>query len=394
MNVAFLTTSFPRFSGDYAGIFVYDLARALVARGVKVHVLAPHTAGAPQQEVIEGIEVTRFRYFLPNRAQRLAYGAGIPTNLRNDWRVRFQILPFAVSFSLHMRKVIAACDVVHAHWIEPAFLALPWTRIYGKPLIVSVHRYNPSGRMGKAIYRRALAAADAVLLNSSFTQGRCLRDVTPKLHKVIPPGIDIGRFLSRWETERSSGEETRSIVFALGSLLPVKGFIHLVEAMPYVLDRVSCDFVIGGQGPLRDLLLARAKELGVDYRLKLLGRVSTEDVPRLMREADVFVLPSVPHPSGDNEALGMVLVEALASGTPCVASNTGGIPDVIEDGVNGFLVPPGESVVLAKRIVFLLEDGQLRQRMGRAGRRKVEQQFSLTPIADDIISVYESLSPS
>lgn len=341
------------------------------------------------REEVEGIEVTRFRYFLPARAQRLAYGAGIPTNLRNDWRTRFQILPFAASFFGHMGKLIASSDVVHAHWIEPAFLALPWKGVYGKPLVVSVHRYNPGGRFGRALYRQVMERADVVMFNSTFTQDLCAKGLGSGYSTVIPPGIDIGRFPSKWQVEVDNVKQSRPRIFALGSLVPKKGFIHLVEAIPRVLSQVECEFVIGGQGPELEALRARATELGVHNVLTFLGRVPTTDVPRLMREAAVFVLPSILHVSGESETLGMVLVEALASGTPCVASETGGIPDVIEDGINGFLVPPGDSTLLAERIVMLLTDEKLRNSLGRNGRQKVERYFGLSVVAEHVLAVYE-----
>lgn len=391
MRVAFLTTSFPRFPADYAGVFVYDLARALARRGINIDVLAPHTVGAARYEGLGGVRVHRFPYFYPAQLQRVAYGAGIPTNLRIDRLARLQLLPFVASFFWHAVQLSRSADLIHAHWIEPGLLGFLCSRILKRPLVLSVHRYNPLGLLGRRVYQIALGGSDCVFFNSNYTRCRAEADISVHFSKVVPPGIDLERFPPSWEVAPAEDKPNHT-VFALGSLLPVKGFIHLIEAMPSVLEAVpNCRFFIGGQGPERERLVQRAVSLGVQDRLTLLGRVNTTDVPRLMRSATVFVLPSIPH-AGDSETLGMVLVEALASGTPCVASRTGGITDVVKDGVNGFLVPPGEPLDLAKSIRHLLASPGLRQQMARAGRAIVEEKFSLEAISKQVQSVYREIS--
>ncbi|PID86829.1 MAG: hypothetical protein CSB13_02460 [Chloroflexi bacterium] len=390
MNIIYLTTSFPRFSGDYAGVFVYDLAKSLVDDGVCISVVAPHTERLAYREDMAGIDTHRFRYFYPTAQQKLAYGAGIPTNLRRSWLARLQIPLFLLSFFLKGFRLAKRGQVIHAHWIEPGFLGLLLARILKRPLVVSVHRFNPMGQVGRLLYRWVLPQADYILFNSSYTQRRCLEYLSVKKSGIVPPGINLEKFPLKWNLPQQ--KDTCLKVFALGSLLPVKGFIHLVRAMPQVLEiHPQCQFIIGGQGPEREALLTEAEKLGVAHHLQLLGRVPTEDVPKWMCEADVFVLSSVPHASGDNEALGMVLVEAMACGTPCVASRTGGIVDVVDDCVNGFLVSPGDSGELADRIIQLLHDESMREQMGQAGREKVEKRFALDVIAHQVEDIYTQL---
>lgn len=394
LNVAFLTTSFPRFAGDYAGVFVYDLARGVADLGVSVTVLAPHESGTAVTEETEGIHVHRFRYFWPLSQQKVAYGAGIPNNLRGSWLVWMELPFFLLAFFLAARRVVKESDLIHAHWIEPAFLALLWCKVYKRPLILSVHRFNPSGRIGRWLYRRVFMTADFVCFNSSYTQRRCRAAFGDGVKgDVVPPGIDLRKFSPKWENPLPPilPDETVLVVFGLGSLLPVKGFRHLLDALPLLLAETDCRVVIGGQGPERDALLQQAKALGVAESVQLLGRVPTEQVPALMQQAAVFVLPSIPHSSGDNESLGMVLVEAMACGTPCIASRTGGIVDVVEDGVNGCLVEPGNAQELAKGIVSFLRDETKRQAVGRAGRRKVEEKYSITAVAQQVIAIYQNV---
>jgi glycosyltransferase involved in cell wall biosynthesis len=394
MKVTFITTSFPRFAGDYAGVFVYDLARGLVKAGEEVTVLAPHESGPAVAEETEGVHIRRFRYFWPLARQKVAYGAGIPNNLRGSWLARLQLPLFLLAFFLSARRAVKAGDIVHAHWIEPAFLALLWCKIYRRPLILSVHRFNPPGRIGRWLYQHVFKAADFVCFNSSYTQQRC-REAFGNGVKggVVPPGIDLRKFTPKWENPLPPILPANDVplVFGLGSLLPVKGVTHLIDALPLLLAEANCRVVIGGQGPERDALLQQAKALGVAESVQLLGRVPTEQVPALMQQAIVFALPSTPHPSGDTESLGMVLIEAMACGTPCVASRTGGIVDIVEDGINGYLTLPGDAQGLASSIIRLLQNEKARRRMGLAGRQKVEERFSVTAVARQVIAIYQNV---
>ena len=396
MRVLFLTTSFPRYSGDYAGIFVYDLARALTKIGVKIHVLAPHEDNSSSKEKLEGVDVTRFKYFIPSKYQRVAYGAGIPTNFRMSAASKIQLIPFLLSFLFKTSKFIPTCDIIHAHWIEPGLIGQLANTIYSRPFVISVHRSNPLGLGGRTIYNQVLGHADQIFYNSSYTKDRCQKLTRTRNGINLPPGVDTSRFFSKWSQQStasiSNGQENKiPIVLGVGSLVPVKGFIHFIEAMPAILECVDCLFVIGGIGPEHNTLYRRADQLGVSQNLVMLGQISTKDMPRVMREADVFILPSVPHASGDDEALGMVLIEALASGTPCIASRTGGTSDVIRDRIEGLLVAPGDSNEIAEAAIMLLQDSIMREQFGRAGRQQVENRYSVDRIASEVHSTYVEL---
>ncbi len=389
MQIIFFTTSFPRFLGDYAGVFVYDIARFLAKETVSISILAPHTQHTPRSEYMSGVKIYRFSYFYPAHWQKFAYGAGIPTNLRQSWIARIQTPFFILAFLLQGIKFVKESEIIHAHWIESGLFGLLLSRLWKRPLVISVHRFNPIGKTGQIIYKWVLSKADYILFNSTYTQQRCLEFLAPKNYAIIPPGIDLDKFPSKWG---NYAENISPVVFALGSLLPVKGFKYLVDAIPKVLEQhPHCKFIIGGQGPERASLLEQAKKIEVEDHLQLLGRVPTEDVPSLMSKADIFVLPSIPHTSGDTEALGMVLAEAMACGTPCVASRTGGIMDIVDDNVNGFLVSPKESTELADKIIFLLNSKSVRKKLGEAGRKKIEDSFSLDIIVHQIINIYGEL---
>jgi len=138
-----------------------------------------------------------------------------------------------------------------------------------------------------------------------------------------------------------------------------------------------------GDGSERSELERLANNLGLSQNITFVGRVSEDGVPPYMAAADVFVLPSL------SEGFGIVNLEAMAAGLPIVATNIGGIPSLIEDGVNGFLVDPGNAVQIASRVSLLLSDARLRHLMSANNKKKVKQ-YTVDNVADDLERVYLS----
>ncbi|MFQ5617225.1 MAG: glycosyltransferase, partial [Anaerolineales bacterium] len=163
-----------------------------------------------------------------------------------------------------------------------------------------------------------------------------------------------------------------------------KGLGDLIRAMPGLDARL----LVGGDGPMRPKWEALARELGVAGRVRFLGNVSDEDLPRLYASADVFVLPA----NARAEAFGKVLLEAMASGLPCVTTEVGtGTSFVVRDGVSGLVTPPKRPDALAVAIARLLDDRALRQKMGAAGREQVLREFTPEKLLARVEAVYESL---
>lgn len=174
------------------------------------------------------------------------------------------------------------------------------------------------------------------------------------------------------------------LVGNVGRLAPQKGQRHLVSAMPALLSRVpGAHLAIVGGGDLEPVLRALARELGVQERVHLLG--ARRDARAFMHAADAFAMPSI------WEGFGIVLLEAMAAGLPIVASRVATIPEVVVDGETGILVPPGDANALADALATLALDRKLAGRYGAAGRRRLEQQFTLEKMVGDTESLYEEL---
>jgi glycosyltransferase involved in cell wall biosynthesis len=318
--------------------------------------------------------------------------AGIPVHLL---RAGSRVDPLALERLLTLLRQ-RSYDLVHTHLFRAdlygamavAFLgkARPKListrhnddRFYLHPFVGMVH-FILSGRQDMII-----AISDHV---ARFTIARGVRDVR-RIRRVYH-GYH-SRDLAEWERERLRVRQELGlgvddyVVGNVGRLAPQKGQRHLIGALPYLLERVPrANVVIAGAGDLEPYLRALADELGVAHHVHVLG--PRRDIPAIMRAVDVFVMPSI------WEGFGIVLLEAMAEARPIVASRVATIPEVVVDGENGVLVPPGDPMALAEALASLAADPERAGRLGNAGRVRLERLFSLEKMVADTEWLYEEL---
>jgi glycosyltransferase involved in cell wall biosynthesis len=191
--------------------------------------------------------------------------------------------------------------------------------------------------------------------------------------RCIYHGLDMSEYAPGRAPRRD-----RPLLLAVGQLKPKKGFHHLLDACRILLERGSSfDCEIVGDGSLRAELAARIGELGLRSRVRLLGALPHEAVVKKYREATVFALPCVTGPDGDRDGIPNVILEAMAMGVPVVSTRHSGIPEAVEDGRTGLLVPPGDPQEIATAIERLLGDPVLRERLGSRGRERVRKVFDI-----------------
>ena len=398
MRVCILTTSFPLYEGIAVGIHVIEQARHLVKLGQDVTVLAPHHQGAPAAETIDGIRVRRFRYMWPAPAQTLCYGAGIPTNLRRSWWARLQ-LPFLVAaFFFAGIRHARHCDVIQANWSIAGFAGIFLSKLLRKPLVLVMYGAEIFVLGRNPLLKFILRHADHVIAISQYTLEKTLDVQQPRAYTLIPPGLDIHRFhpaadvsAIRAQLAARGIDFSRPLIMALGKFIERKGFAHLITAIATLQKQHPAQLMIGGRGPLKDTLRQQAADLGIADRVFFLDYIPDADLPAYYTLADIFVSPSVIDSQGDTEGLGMVLLEANACETPCVASAIGGIVDVIVDGENGYLARPADPDDLATQIRRLLDDPRQRREMGRKGRQRVITHFAWEVKARQILDVYQEV---
>jgi glycosyltransferase involved in cell wall biosynthesis len=283
-------------------------------------------------------------------------------------------------------------SLIHAHEFYMAAVGAAVSRLTGIPLLVTVHGkgYYPDKRRRRLLYRLIAAQATrTVAVCRDLAEFFCRTTGTPASRvEVVYNGIDVESLAGvPRDRELLAGVGiplSAPVVGAVGNLYPVKGHAHLLRAMPAVVaGRPDAHLVVLGRGALHDPLLAEAATLGLSDRVHLLGH--REDVARWVAAIDVFVLPSL------SEGLPLSLLEAMAAGRPVVVTAVGGVPEVVQDAVTGFVVPPASPGALASRILALLRDTALSAVMGAAGQTRVRERFSVERMAGDYRAMYRTV---
>jgi glycosyltransferase involved in cell wall biosynthesis len=359
-----------------------------VRGGDRVTVLAPHAAGLPARWEEQGVEVLTFRY-APARAELLGYGR----SLEADERVKGAALAVAPLYALAARRAVARLlarrrfDLFHAHWLVPNAVAAPGRR--GTPLAVGLHGsdvFLAERPAVRGFARRTLARA-ALLTGCSpeLVERVCALGFPAERARVIPYGVDAAGFSpgrergSAWR-RRLGVPEAAPMLLGVGRMATKKGFQVLLDAAPAVLGaHQEAHLVLAGGGDLLPRLRAAAARW--PERIHFPGPIGRDELPDLFRAADLFVLPAVHDGRGNVDGLPNVILEAMASGLPVVASRVSGIPLAVEDGRTGLLVGEGDREALATALVRLLDDPSRRRAMGEEGRRKVERELTWDAVA-------------
>ncbi len=335
VRVTYLTTSYPRDPDDVAGAFVRDAVEHVRARGIETRVVSPAS----------------FRHF------GLAYGDGIAGNVRAEpWRAA--LLPaFLAAYARAAQEAARGADLVHAHWLPSGIAALAT----GKPFVVTAWGTDVAlAERVPALFRPVVSRARCVICPSHAVAG-AVRGLGARRVVVVPAGVEI--------PESVGPTEDPPHVLYVGRLSEEKGVEELAEATR------GLPRVVVGDGPLRSLFPDAA------------GFVSPRALGPYYERAAVVACPS------HREGFGVVAREAMAHGRPVVAAAVGGLVDVVEDGVTGLLVPPGDPRALRVAIERLLGDAPLRERLGRAARQRVVGCCSWETATDATLAVYGEVSP-
>jgi len=374
VRIGLLTTSFPRFDGDVAGHFVLGFARALAALGHHIDVLAPEPAIAMQCPIWPNVDLHWVPYLRPRSAQRSFYGAGVPDNLLHDPLAWLGLTPFCAALASATVARRSGWDAVISHFGLPCGMLAGELR--GRlPHLCVMHSADVHllarlpGR--SAVARRIAAGADQLIFVTEAHRQRfldCLpasarTDADRRCH-VQPMGITLPALVARERAVlRCEIGLTRFTLLTLARLVPIKG---LYEALRSVKQRTDIEWLIAGEGPEHDRLSTLAAQCR--FPVRLLGPVHGDHKHALLQAADAFVMPSRVLPSGRSEGLPTALLEAMASGLPAIASNVGGIAEVVRHRDTGLLLDPHDPGALARSLDQLRSDPALAAMLSTRGR--------------------------
>ena len=396
-RVLCVTSSFPRWKADDATPFVSNLAKDLQRLGWDVDVLAPHAPGAATRETLDGVQVERFRYLVPEAQQTVCYQGGALINLRrspSNW-LRIPPLVLAELLAVATRLRSRRYDLVHSHWILPqGFVASLVAPALGIPHVATAHGgdvFVLRGRLPEAFKRFALARANAVTVNSSVTGAEVDRLLAGEgAAHLIPMGVSVTEAPAdaarRTELRALHRRGDGPLLIFVGRMVREKGVAELIESLGILRESFpEVRALLVGEGPDRPAFQALAEGLGLGDRLSFTGWVEASQVPGLLGAADIYVGPS------HTEAQGLAFLEAMWAGIPVVAARVGGIPDVVRHQETGLLVEPGSPRQVAEAVTRIRSDAGLASGLARRARDLVRTSYSRDAAAARFSALFESL---
>ncbi len=369
--------------------------------GDEVTVLAPHAPEVAAAWEDDGVVVKTFRY-APQRFELLGYSR----SLEKDESMRWGAAAVTPLYLAAARRAVGkelrrrAYDLLQAHWVIPNLLPV---RGFSKrvPLAVGLHGSDvfmaekPGLRLavGRALARTSVLTG----CSPELVDRVCALGFPRQRARVIPYGVDAEQFT--WDPDRRSLWRQRlgippsaPVIVSVGRMATKKGYQHLMPILGQLFARCpEAHLVLAGGGDRLEEFRQTASDWGSQVHFP--GAVYRDTLPDLYRSADVFVLPAVHDPKGNVDGLPNVILEAMASGLPVVASGISGIPLAVEDGVTGRLIPEKDSSALLEALGELVNDLPRARALGRAGREKIEAKMTWDAIAARYREAYTSALP-
>jgi glycosyltransferase involved in cell wall biosynthesis len=352
-----------------------------------VRIITLHQPGSAEHEVIDGLEIFRMRY-LPEKYEVLqADAAGIPSAWEKGFTYKLALLPFFGALCLGAAKYAKGHDIIHANWALAGLAAYLTRPLHHCPYVVTIHGSDIFKTAGNLLLRLPVRialnnAGHIIAVSKALAHASQGIGIPSDRIRVIPTGIDIRKF------PYAGPENREKLLLYVGSLIERKGVIHLLKAMQKVkIKWPDYKLLIVGEGVLREVLETYVRENGLQGHVSFLGPQSQSEVAGLMRRSKLFILPST------EEGQGAVLVEAMASGTPCIGSNVGGIPDVITTDT-GRLFSPTDSEAIFTAIGLFLNDNGLWQRTSSNARDRAINNYSWNILVKIILNIYQTCQNS
>ena len=311
------------------------------------------------------------------------------THIRVNAKTKFEFNPKLILAFWKLLKFVKKNDIkiIHAQTRVSQILAYFLAKSSGAKFVSTCHGFFKYGRLGRRLFG---AWGDRTIAISDAVYEHLIRDFKLKKENVfmIYNGVDIEKFSKSLAGEEkkalktSLGFEKSAIIGSVSRFSPVKGLRYLLFAMKDVLSDIpDARLLLVGEGPSKEYLMELARKLGIEKNVFFAQ--STTETGRFLSIIDIFVFYSL------EEGLGLSLLEAMAAGRPCVASNVGGVSSIIKDGVTGILVPSKDPHALKEAIVKLYTDEKLRNSIAKKGMEHVRKNFSLGEMVEKVIEVYE-----
>jgi glycosyltransferase involved in cell wall biosynthesis len=391
-RILWLTSSYPRFKDDSASIFLRNLAESLQKENFEIHVVAPDHWESDDSQNGNGIILHRFRYFFPRHSQKLAYGSGILPNLKSNPWLFFQIPFFIIALFFSTWKLILHLQpaLIHAHWIFPqGTIGVLLSKLMNIPIIITAHGGDAFALSGSTLAKiKSWTIKQCCIWTSNTNATAKAVGIDLPKPKIIPMGIKYKLFNSGQSGIKST--DTFILLF-VGRLVEKKGVNDLIIAYSLLSEtlRNKTKLWIIGDGNERKTLEKLTNSYNLDKNVVFYGKLPNNQLPDYYAKADIFIAPSITDASGDTEGQGVILLEALASGTAVLSTKTGGINEIIRDRKNGILVEPEKPHELKSAIEELLKNKSLRHSLIAEGE-KTAKNYDWKIIGQRFSALYHS----
>ena len=284
--------------------------------------------------------------------------------------------------------------LIHAHFAHFALDMLPLAREAGIPMVVTFHGVDASLLLENESYARALPAlvdyAHTITISQNMADRLAARGIAPRrlsVHYIGVPTEDF-RYVERDPIREKLAAKQPIRFLAVSNFIEVKGHRYTVRAFAKYTDgQPNSELILAGDGPLRGEIESLASEMGKPDKVRVTGRVRADPVIAMMGEADAFLQHSVSLPNGRQEGLPTVLMEAMSTGLPVIASRHSGIPELITDGVDGLLIEERDIEGYAAALEGLPD---LDPAIGRRARQKIEEKFNMSIQNEKLMNIYRS----
>jgi colanic acid/amylovoran biosynthesis glycosyltransferase len=409
MSIAFIVWKFPSLSET----FILNQITGLIDREQKVDIFALNGRPPGYSKIHPDVESYRLldrTFYAPelpkNYLVRLLKGVGLvlanffkdPLLLLRSLNV-FQYGKHAASLRVLYATIPllgkGSYDIIHCQYGTIGLYGLLLRRIgvlKGK-LVTSFRGYDISQELkkhGEKIYDELFAGGDFFFTNCEYFKRRLVSlGCDEKKVAVHASGIDCDRFF--FASDRRRPDRPIRVV-TTGRLVEKKGIEYGIRAIAKLAKVYpNIEYHIIGNGPLREELQQLIRDLAVNGNVALLGEKNQSDIIDILENSHIFIGPSITAGDGDEDAPLNTLKEAMAMGLPVIGTQHGGIPELIQDGVSGYLVRERDAEAIAAKLAFLIEHPQVAAQMGRAGRERIEEHYNLTKLNDHLVEIYRRL---
>lgn len=378
MNITILTTSFPRFKGDFAGAFAHLWAQGFYNNGNKVCVIAPDDKAVLSDKDNATLHLSRFRYFWPFKFQSFAYGAGVLSRIQKNPLRIFQAPFFMLAFFIRALKKAKHTDLFFSFWLPSACVGVAVKWFTGKPVVARLSGSDllliqspTTSFFIKLILKHTQAV---VCQDKTFYSALLQLGVAEEKIICIPNGLDnqLFRPCPRQEARKKLGlNKDVKYILAVGRLSKSKGHANLILAFKQLLsNHNNLHLIIVGEGEEKQTLQDLILNEGVADKTTLVGFQEHASIPFWLNAADVFVLPS--HLEGTPN----ILLEAMACGLPVIATNVGGVAEILTNEQNGLLIEPESIKEIEMALTRILNDPLLKKEMEQAALTTISTQFT------------------